>query len=273
MGGRVPARAIYSAMPSERASSSGTSISILRSAVEKVLPCASVIRESVPPPPKLSCRRKLSAPMFGSSKRSTAPLQMARKWSLTRSPATSRASRGENSGRSAMSPTLAVSPLSPERACASLSSLIRITFIKRASDLYAGRRPAPVELVRVGRACAASSLDASPDECLPREGEPVESYHDERVRDLPFADERGDFRERREADDRLLRPAEHRLAPELDAAREERVNPVLLNRGVGPSLAEEEKLCGRVAGLFEQLAGRVSAGTAGAAPSRGAPPG
>src|ERR1043166_1064345 len=154
-----------------------------------------------------------------------------------------------------MSPTLAVSPLSPERACASLSSLIRITFIKRASDLYAGRRPAPVELVRVGRACAASSLDASPDECLPREREPVESYHDERVRDLPFADERGDFRERREADDRLLRPAEHRLAPELDAAREERVNPVLLNRGVGPSLAEEEKLCGRVAGLFEQLAG------------------
>ncbi len=60
-------------MPSVRASSSGTSISMRRSAVEKVLPCASVIKESVPPPSRLSCKRKLSTPRFGNSKRSTAP--------------------------------------------------------------------------------------------------------------------------------------------------------------------------------------------------------
>src|ERR1041385_2290443 len=54
-----------------------------------------------------------------------------------------------------MSPTLAVSPLSPERACASLSSLIRIAFIKLASDLFAGRSPPLDELVQVLRASVA----------------------------------------------------------------------------------------------------------------------
>src|SRR5262249_5474545 len=62
--------------PSDRASSSGISICILSIAVEKVLPCASVISESVPPPPRLSCRRKFSAPRFGNSNRSTSPLQI-----------------------------------------------------------------------------------------------------------------------------------------------------------------------------------------------------
>src|SRR6185503_7025816 len=76
------------------ASSSATSISIRKSAVEKVFPCASVISESVPPPPRLSCRRKLSAPRFGNSKRSTSPLQIPRKCSFTRDAVTSRASSG-----------------------------------------------------------------------------------------------------------------------------------------------------------------------------------
>src|SRR5688572_29470967 len=93
-----------------------------RSAVEKVFPCASVISDSVPPPPRLSCRRKLSAPRLGNSKRSTSPLQIPRKCSLTRDAVTSRTSSGYHSSRKAINPTLAVSPLSPERACASVLS-------------------------------------------------------------------------------------------------------------------------------------------------------
>src|ERR1051325_1540371 len=80
--------------PSRAASSPSTSISIRSNAVENVLPCASVINESVPPPPRLSCRRKLSALRLGSSNRSTSPLQIPRKCSLTRAAVTSRTSRG-----------------------------------------------------------------------------------------------------------------------------------------------------------------------------------
>ena len=42
--------------PSVAASLSGTSMFIRRSAVENVLPCASVIRLSVPPPPRMPVR-------------------------------------------------------------------------------------------------------------------------------------------------------------------------------------------------------------------------
>src|ERR1043165_1723494 len=55
------------------ASASLSSISIRSNAVEKVFPCASVINDKVPPPPRLSCNRKLSAPRFGNSNRSTSP--------------------------------------------------------------------------------------------------------------------------------------------------------------------------------------------------------
>src|SRR5205807_10062360 len=80
--------------PSARASSSAISISILSNAVENVLPCASVIKESVPPPPRLSCKRKFRAPRLGNSNRSTLPLQMPVKCLLTRSAVTSRTSKG-----------------------------------------------------------------------------------------------------------------------------------------------------------------------------------
>ena len=58
---------------SVRASASGTSSTIRSSAVEKTLPCASVLSESVPPPSSAPCSRKFSALRFGSSKRSTSP--------------------------------------------------------------------------------------------------------------------------------------------------------------------------------------------------------
>src|ERR1043165_2211079 len=58
-----------------------------------------------------------------------------------------------------MSPTLAVSPLSPERACASSSSLISIAFIKLASDLFAGRSSPLDELVQFLRASVALLAD------------------------------------------------------------------------------------------------------------------
>src|SRR6266850_5249568 len=67
------------------ASLSGISISILNNAVEKVFPCASVIKDNVPPPPRLSCKRKFNAPRFGNSNLSTSPLQMPLKCCLTRS--------------------------------------------------------------------------------------------------------------------------------------------------------------------------------------------
>ena len=51
----------------------GRSISIANSAAPKVLPWASVRSETVPPPPRARCSRKLSAPRLGSSKRSTGP--------------------------------------------------------------------------------------------------------------------------------------------------------------------------------------------------------
>src|SRR6266852_1662613 len=80
--------------PIDLASSSVISISILNSAVENVLPCASVISDNVPPPPRLSCKRKLSAPRFGSSNRSTCPLQIPLKCSFTRAAVTSRTNNG-----------------------------------------------------------------------------------------------------------------------------------------------------------------------------------
>src|SRR5438067_8884382 len=70
------------------------SISIRSSAVEKVFPCASVISDRVPPPPRLSCKRKFSAPRFGSSNRSTSPWEMPVKCFLTRSAVTSRLNSG-----------------------------------------------------------------------------------------------------------------------------------------------------------------------------------
>src|SRR6267142_3265698 len=76
------------------ASRSGISISILNNAVEKVFPCASVIKDNVPPPPRLSCKRKFNAPRFGNSNLSTSPLHMPLKCCLTRSAVTSRTRRG-----------------------------------------------------------------------------------------------------------------------------------------------------------------------------------
>src|SRR3954464_12595495 len=49
-----------------RASASGMSMIIRSSAVEKTFPCASVLRESVPPPSRAPCKRKLSALRLGS---------------------------------------------------------------------------------------------------------------------------------------------------------------------------------------------------------------
>ena len=67
--------------PASRASSSGTSRTRRSSAVENTLPCASVLSESVPPPSSAPCSRKLSAPRFGSSKRSTSPVMSPSKCS------------------------------------------------------------------------------------------------------------------------------------------------------------------------------------------------
>src|SRR5512135_3060596 len=96
----------------------------------------------VPPPSSASCRRKLSAPRLGSSKRSTR-LTMPRKCRATRATVTVRASSGYSSGSSAMSPTLAVLPLSPERACASHRSCTSTTpfspltpHLSRRQDLH-----------------------------------------------------------------------------------------------------------------------------------------
>src|SRR5690348_13677566 len=62
----------------------GISICIARSAAPKVLPCASVRSETVPPPPRAPCNRKFSAPRLGSSKRSTGPSTKSPKCALTR---------------------------------------------------------------------------------------------------------------------------------------------------------------------------------------------
>src|SRR5436305_7739252 len=79
------AHARASGAPSRRASASGMSIVIRNSAVEKTFPCASVLRESVPPPSSAPCKRKLSALRLGSSYRSTSPVITPRKCSATRS--------------------------------------------------------------------------------------------------------------------------------------------------------------------------------------------
>src|SRR4051812_45888979 len=121
------AHARASGRPSRRASASGTSIIIRNSAVEKTFPCASVLRESVPPPSSAPCKRKLSALRLGISYRSTSPVITPRKCSRTRSRVTYFSSSGYHSGRRAMTPTFAVSPLSPERACATSTSCTRIT--------------------------------------------------------------------------------------------------------------------------------------------------
>src|ERR1700737_3548972 len=65
--------------PNRFASGSGTSMTIRSNAVENTFPCASVLRERVPPPASAPCSRKLSAFRFGSSKRSTSPSIMPRK--------------------------------------------------------------------------------------------------------------------------------------------------------------------------------------------------
>src|SRR5687767_11762493 len=80
--------------PSASASASGTSRVILNSAVEKTLPCASVLSESVPPPSSAPCRRKLSAFRFGSSNRTTGPSIAPAKWAATRSFVTCRSRMG-----------------------------------------------------------------------------------------------------------------------------------------------------------------------------------
>src|SRR5437868_2326248 len=80
--------------PSLLDSSSEISMYILNSAVENVFPCASVIKDTVPPPSRLSCRRKFNAPRFGSSNLSTSPLTIPLKCSLTRASVTSRTSNG-----------------------------------------------------------------------------------------------------------------------------------------------------------------------------------
>src|SRR5688572_16499113 len=107
-----------SSMPSERASPSGTSRVIRRRAVENTLPCASVFSESVPPPSSAPWRRKFSAFRLGSSKRTTGPSISPSKWRATASRVTCFSISGYHSGRSAINPTLAVSPLSPDLACA-----------------------------------------------------------------------------------------------------------------------------------------------------------
>src|SRR3954469_6954486 len=108
--------------PRRAASASGTSIIIRNSAVEYTLPCASVLSDNVPPPSSAPCSRKLSAFRFGSSKRSTSPSIIPRKCSATRSTVTLCVRSSYHSGLRAMTPTLAVSPLSPERACARSTS-------------------------------------------------------------------------------------------------------------------------------------------------------
>src|SRR5215213_5561510 len=104
------------------ASRSEISISIRSNAVENVFPCASVINDNVPPPPRLSCSKKFNAPIFGNSNLSTSPRQMPLKCCLTRSAVTSRTRIGYSSSLKAINPTFAVSPLSPERAWANFVS-------------------------------------------------------------------------------------------------------------------------------------------------------
>ncbi len=74
--------------------SSGISISIRRRAVLKVLPWASCFKVMVPPPPSASCSKKFKAPKLGNSNRSTFPLQIPAKCSLTRSAVTFSTRRG-----------------------------------------------------------------------------------------------------------------------------------------------------------------------------------
>src|SRR6266542_5061428 len=75
----------------------------------------------VPPPSRASCSRKLSALRLGSANRSTR-LTIPRKCRATLAAVTSFSSSGYNSGSSAIKPTLALLPLSPERAWASQRS-------------------------------------------------------------------------------------------------------------------------------------------------------
>ena len=62
------------------ATSSGTSISMRSRAVLNTFPCASVIRETVPPPSRAPWRRKFTAQRLASSKRSTGPLTRGPKY-------------------------------------------------------------------------------------------------------------------------------------------------------------------------------------------------
>src|SRR5690606_34470427 len=82
--------------PESRALSipAGTVSSMRSIAVEKVLPCASVMSGTVPPPSSAPCNRKLSALRFGSSYRSTSPLIISAKCSRTRSAVRSFSSSG-----------------------------------------------------------------------------------------------------------------------------------------------------------------------------------
>src|SRR5439155_18135764 len=91
--------------PSFLASESGTSIVIRRSAVENTLPCASVFRDNVPPPSSAPCNRKLRAPRFGSSKRSTSPVMTPLKCRATASRVTNIWSNGYSRGSRAIKPT------------------------------------------------------------------------------------------------------------------------------------------------------------------------
>ena len=108
-------------------------------AVEKTLPCASVLSDNVPPPSSAPCRRKLSACRLGSSNRSTSPVITPEKCCATRSRVNDSVMSGYQSGRSAMTPTLAVSPLSPDRACAMSTSR---TFM-RGARRWSVRRTCP----------------------------------------------------------------------------------------------------------------------------------
>src|SRR3712207_2827491 len=125
------------------------------------------------------------------------------------------------SSRSAMSPTLAVSPLSPERACASLTSLMRIPLLSFAVRKLLTNRPQ------------------------------VKGRDDERVVDGALADEARHGLERHEPHGRLLCASGDGLVPELDAARDVGVQPVVLNGGVRARAADEDQLASAVARLFQ----------------------
>ena len=95
-------------------------------------------RSDIVPPSRAPVRTKLRARMFGSSWQVTVPRTRSPKCSRTRSAVTSRCSKAKPASSYATSPTLQVSPLSPERPCArSATRMSHLQQVDRLDDVLA----------------------------------------------------------------------------------------------------------------------------------------